>query len=159
MLLVPDSHQVTASSGMATVEPSISVCDAPCKSHFFITDGRVKWLPAFSEAMANSVMRHQIERHVDRDAKPMSWLRKLKAAGARLRKASVRSRLLTAHRLRVVDRQSAVSHAHANDSSGHRQLLRHPGRLDVQLWQGECSASRRAAQRFALRQTLMTLDL
>jgi hypothetical protein len=73
MLLVPDSHQVTAQGGFATVRPSISVCDAPCKSHYIITSGRVEWLPAFSEAMASSVMRGQIARHVVREAKLQTW--------------------------------------------------------------------------------------
>src|SRR3954464_15644592 len=63
MLLVPDSHEVTSKKGMATVRPSIAVCDAPCKSHYFITAGRVEWLPVFSEAMASAVMRGQIARH------------------------------------------------------------------------------------------------
>lgn len=73
MLLVPDSHQVTVQGGFATIRPSISVCDAPCKSHYIITSGRVKWLPAFSEAMASSVMRGQIARHVVREAKLQTW--------------------------------------------------------------------------------------
>jgi hypothetical protein len=73
MLLVPDSHQVSSQGGMATVRPSISVCDAPCKSHYFITSGRVEWLPAFSDAVASSVMRKQIARHVDREAKRQTW--------------------------------------------------------------------------------------
>ncbi|WP_354181883.1 DUF6527 family protein [Bradyrhizobium sp. LA6.1] len=73
MLLVPDSHQVSSQGGMATVRPSISVCDAPCKSHYIITSGRVEWLPAFSEAMASSVMRKQIARHVVREAKLQTW--------------------------------------------------------------------------------------
>jgi uncharacterized protein DUF6527 len=50
MLLVPDSHQVSSERGMATVKPSIAVCDAPCKVHYFITAGEVQWLPAFSAA-------------------------------------------------------------------------------------------------------------
>jgi hypothetical protein len=73
MLLVPDSHQVSSQGGMATVRPSISVCDAPCKSHYIITSGRVEWLPAFSGAMASSVMRKQIARHVVREAKLQTW--------------------------------------------------------------------------------------
>ena len=48
MLLVPDSHQVSAQDGLATVRPSISVCDTPCKSHYVISRGGVEWLPAFS---------------------------------------------------------------------------------------------------------------
>ena len=77
MLLVPDSHQVLNQDGMATVRPSISVCDAACKSHYFITAGEVDWLPAFSEAMASATMRSQISRHVDLDAKRRSWIERL----------------------------------------------------------------------------------
>ncbi len=73
-LLVPDSHQLSSEVGMATVRPSIAVCDAPCKSHYYITAGRVEWLPAFSNATAASVMRRQIERHAAFDVKPPSWL-------------------------------------------------------------------------------------
>ncbi|HEY0800020.1 MAG TPA: DUF6527 family protein [Steroidobacteraceae bacterium] len=73
MLLVPDSHQVSPQGGFATVRPSISVCDAPCKSHYFITAGLVERLPAFSDAMASSVMRKQIARNVDREAKLQTW--------------------------------------------------------------------------------------
>lgn len=75
-LLVPDSHKVTSNQGLATVTPSIAVCDAPCKSHYFITNGRVDWLPAFSEAQASSVMRHQIARHSAHDGR-RSWLRRM----------------------------------------------------------------------------------
>lgn len=67
-LLVPDSHQITSDGTLATIRPSIAVCDAPCKSHYYITAGRVEWLPAFSDAVAASVMRNQISRHADRDA-------------------------------------------------------------------------------------------
>ena len=77
MLLVPDSHQVSSQGGMATVRPSIAVCDAPCKSHYFITAGEVEWLPAFSPSMATSVMRSQIARHVSRDTKPSTWTSKI----------------------------------------------------------------------------------
>lgn len=80
MLLVPDSHEVTSQKGMATVRPSIAVCDAPCKSHYFITAGRVEWLPAFSEAMASAVMRGQIARHASVDAKRWPWVSKMRSA-------------------------------------------------------------------------------
>ncbi|MBU6464387.1 MAG: hypothetical protein KGL35_01965 [Bradyrhizobium sp.] len=79
-LLVPDSHQITSEGGMATVRPSIAVCDAPCKSHYYISAGRVEWLPAFSEAMAISVMRDQIARHAVRDEKQQSWGGRIRAA-------------------------------------------------------------------------------
>lgn len=80
MLLVPDGHRVSSDGGMATIRPSVAVCDAPCKSHYFITAGRVEWLPAFSDAMASSVMRSQIARHVDIDAKRRSWRGRARAA-------------------------------------------------------------------------------
>jgi hypothetical protein len=83
MLLVPDSHQVSSVRGMATVRPSIAVCDAPCKAHYFITAGHVEWLPAFSDAMASSVMRNQIARHATVDAKRRMWTARLWAAIAR----------------------------------------------------------------------------
>jgi hypothetical protein len=83
MLLVPDSHQVSSDDGLATVRPSIAVCDAPCKSHYIITAGQVEWLPAFSDAMATSVMRSQIARHVILDTKRRSWSSRVRAAIAR----------------------------------------------------------------------------
>ena len=73
MLLVPDSHQVSQQNGFATVRPSISVCDAPCKSHYIISSGQVQWLAAFSDAMAYTTMRRQIARHVDREARLQTW--------------------------------------------------------------------------------------
>jgi hypothetical protein len=76
-LLVPDSHQVYSSNGLATVRPSIAVCDAPCKSHYVISGGQVEWLPAFSEAHAKVVMHHQIDRHASRDARRLSWIDRL----------------------------------------------------------------------------------
>src|SRR6185312_16185366 len=71
MLLVPDSHQVSSQGGLATIRPSIAVCDAPCKSHYFVTAGRVQWLHAFSQAQASNVMRNQIARHASHDRR---WL-------------------------------------------------------------------------------------
>jgi Family of unknown function (DUF6527) len=68
---------------MATVRPSIAVCDAPCKSHYCINAGRVEWLPAFSDAMAVSVMRGQIARHAVRGAKSQTWGSRVQAAVAR----------------------------------------------------------------------------
>src|ERR1700733_368063 len=83
MLLVPDSHQVSSEGGMATVRPSIAVCDAPCKSHYVITAGRLECLPAFSDALATSVMRNQIARHAILGAKRQSWGSRVQAAIAR----------------------------------------------------------------------------
>jgi Family of unknown function (DUF6527) len=79
-LLVPDSHQISAEDGLATIRPSIAVCDAPCKSHYIISAGRVEWLPAFTEAYAKGVMRDQIARHVSRDARRQSWIDRFLAA-------------------------------------------------------------------------------
>lgn len=75
-LLVPDSHQVSSEAGLATIRPSIAVCDAACKSHFFITAGKVRWMPSFTQAEASNVMRDQIARHASYDRRP-SWIEAL----------------------------------------------------------------------------------
>ena len=82
-LLVPDSHQITEQEGMATVRPSIAVCDAPCHSHYVITAGTVEWLPAFDPATSRAVMREQIVRHVRSDPKRLSLLQHVLAAMGR----------------------------------------------------------------------------
>ncbi|MHB1750281.1 MAG: DUF6527 family protein [Acidithiobacillus sp.] len=73
-LLVPDSHQITSDHGLVTIRPSIAVCDAACKSHYFISAGHVEWLPAFTQMQAAAVMRNQIARHVSRDLRRRSWI-------------------------------------------------------------------------------------
>jgi hypothetical protein len=79
-LLVPDSHQVISEGGFATIRPSIAVCDAACKSHYFITAGRVQLLPAFTGAQTTSLMRGQIARHAALDTKQLSWFGWLRRA-------------------------------------------------------------------------------
>jgi hypothetical protein len=76
-LLVPDSHQISSENGLATIRPSIAVCDAPCRSHYYISAGQVEWLPAFTQAHAKAVMRNQIARHVSRDSRRPSWIDRL----------------------------------------------------------------------------------
>ena len=78
-LLVPDSHQVRSDAGMATISPSISVCDAPCRSHYLIKAGKVEMLPAFTPAMAASTMRHQIARHAAAETKRATWRDRVKS--------------------------------------------------------------------------------
>jgi hypothetical protein len=78
-LLVPDSHQVLDEGGWATIRPSIGVFDASCKSHYFISAGEVRMLPAFTDTAASSVMQAQIARHVASDAKPASLWQTTKA--------------------------------------------------------------------------------
>ena len=79
-LLVPDSHQVISEGGLATVHPSIAVCDGACKSHYYITEGKVDFLPAFTSTQSTLLMRRQIARHEARDAKPSSWTSRLRSA-------------------------------------------------------------------------------
>ena len=79
-LLVPDSHQVTERGGMATVRPSIAVCDAPCNSHYIITAGEVEWLHAFNPATSRAVMRAQIARHARREPVRLSIVQRVLAA-------------------------------------------------------------------------------
>ena len=89
-LLVPDSHQVSSEGGLATIRPSIAVCDAPCKSHYFVTAGKVEWLPAFTRAQASNLMRNQIARHASHDRRP-SWIETSRGA---LKRAAKRIRSL-----------------------------------------------------------------
>jgi hypothetical protein len=89
-LLVPDSHQVSSKGGLATIRPSIAVCDAPCKSHYFVTAGKVEWLPAFTRAQASNLMRNQIARHASHDRRP-SWI---ETSRATLKRAAKRIRSL-----------------------------------------------------------------
>jgi len=79
-LLVPDGHRVISDHGLATIEPSIGVLDAACKSHFFITNGQVRWLPAFSGAEATAIMRGQIARHAKLDPQKLSWADRVRLA-------------------------------------------------------------------------------
>lgn len=78
-LIVPDSHRVWDDGGYATIQPSVGVFDAPCKSHYVIRAGNVGWLPAFSDSSATKIMQAQIARHVAHDAKPASWLQRTAA--------------------------------------------------------------------------------
>lgn len=73
-LLVPDSHQITSVDGLATIRPSILVSDAPCNSHYYVSEGRVEWLATFTQAQVASIMREQIARHSLRDARQPSMI-------------------------------------------------------------------------------------
>jgi hypothetical protein len=79
-LLVPDSHQISSESGLVTIRPSIAVCDADCKSHYYITAGEVEWLSAFTGARAHLVMRDQITRHAALDKGQISWVDRMRRA-------------------------------------------------------------------------------
>jgi hypothetical protein len=83
-LLVPDGHQVYCDDGLATIRPSIAVCDGLCKSHYFISAGQVDWLEAYSAEAAKSLMQKQIFRHVAKNAKPKSRLVRLWSAAQRM---------------------------------------------------------------------------
>lgn len=72
-LLVPDGHRILVERSVPSITPSILVADAPCHSHFFITDGEVEWLRAFSPSQAEAVMRSQVARHVSADRASRSW--------------------------------------------------------------------------------------
>ena len=89
-LLVPDSHKISSKRGLVTIRPSIAVCDGPCKSHYFVTAGKVEWLPAFTRAQASNLMRNQIARHASHDRRP-SWIETSRAA---LKRAAKRIRSL-----------------------------------------------------------------
>ena len=85
-LLVPDSHQIYSENGLVTIEPSISVCDSTCKSHFYIKSGNIKWFHAFSESQVHLIMSDQIARHAYQDNSSSSWLSRIKYSWSKLLK-------------------------------------------------------------------------
>lgn len=72
-LLVPDGHRISVEGSVPSITPSILVADAACHSHYFITDGEVEWLQAFSPSQAEALMRQQVVRHVSADRAGRSW--------------------------------------------------------------------------------------
>lgn len=72
-LLIPDGHRISVDGNVPSVTPSILVADAPCHSHFYITDGEVDWYPALSPNQAAAVMQRQVTRHVSADRASRSW--------------------------------------------------------------------------------------
>lgn len=79
-LIVPESHRVWDEGGYATIQPSVGVFDAPCKSHYVIRAGNVQWLPAFSGAQASTIMQRQIARHASQEITNTSWFRRTTVA-------------------------------------------------------------------------------
>jgi len=72
-LLVPDGHRIAVRGNVPSIVPSILVADAPCHSHFYITDGEVDWYPPMSASQAAAVMHRQVARHVSNDRASRSW--------------------------------------------------------------------------------------
>jgi len=83
-LLLGDGHDVRNLGGHADVSPSIGVWDAPCRSHFFVKHGNVRWAERWSDEKIRAAMGRQLSRHVERTtlrqpwyARAWKWLRKL----------------------------------------------------------------------------------
>jgi hypothetical protein len=72
-LLVPDGHRIAVADTVPSITPSILVADAPCHSHFYITDGEVDWYASMSARQAAAVMQRQVARHVSTDLASRSW--------------------------------------------------------------------------------------
>ncbi len=83
-LLVPDGHRISVEGSVPSISPSILVADAPCYSHYFITDGEVERLPAFSPTQAEALMRHQVARHVSADQASRLWWERARRAVLRV---------------------------------------------------------------------------
>lgn len=69
MLNLLEQHQLEIVDGLPSVDPSILVADAPCLSHFYITNGRVEWAQQWSKKTVDRVMQSQVRRHVEQDKK------------------------------------------------------------------------------------------
>ncbi len=76
-LLLDDGHRVEDVGGLANVWPSIGVWDAPCRSHFWIRNGRVQWASTFSEATIRTAMERQVARHRGLASTEIPWHKKV----------------------------------------------------------------------------------
>lgn len=82
-----DGHRLFGTPDEPTIEPSIGVWDAPCKSHYFIEHGQVRWSKSFTEAQIQQSMKRQLDRHVDaskRDEHSRKWYNRIYAKFRRL---------------------------------------------------------------------------
>lgn len=76
-LLLGDGHTVYDEGGLADISPSIGVWDAPCRSHFWIYRGRVRWADQWSDAEIHSAMERQLSRHLQGAKTEQPWYRRL----------------------------------------------------------------------------------
>jgi hypothetical protein len=70
---VPDGHRIDVNGNAPSITPSILVADAPCHSHFYITDGEVDWYPSMTSSQAAEIMHRQVARHVSDDRASRPW--------------------------------------------------------------------------------------
>lgn len=84
-LLLGDGHEVREIEERADIWPSIGVWDAPCRSHFFIRNGQIRWADRWSEERIREAMESQLARHLSTEsARP--WYKRLWTWIARLRR-------------------------------------------------------------------------
>ncbi len=72
-LLVPAGHGIDVDGNVPSITPSILVADAPCRSHFYITEGEVDWYPSTTSSQATEIMHRQVARHVLDDRASRPW--------------------------------------------------------------------------------------
>ena len=65
MLNLADQHSLVVRDSLPTVRPSILVADAPCLSHFWLTNGNVSSAEKWSKDEVNDVMAAQLQRHLE----------------------------------------------------------------------------------------------
>lgn len=76
-LLLGDGHTVYDEGGLVDISPSIGVWDAPCRSHFWIHRGRVRWADQWSDAEIHSAMERQLSRHLQSAKTSQPWYKRL----------------------------------------------------------------------------------
>lgn len=73
--LGPAGWTFTERDGRPTIRPSIGNGQLPCRSHYFITDGRIEWAQAMSAAQTIAALKsdHGRREAYYRDQKRARW--------------------------------------------------------------------------------------
>lgn len=79
--LKPGGWALTIRHNSATLQPSIGNWGFPCKSHYWVTGGRVEWARTFSQKEIEIVRKRDqrdVEASYESRYRPQTWWQRLK---------------------------------------------------------------------------------
>lgn len=75
--LSPVAWRFSERNSLPTLRPSIGNWQLPCRSHYFITDGKIEWAPQWSDAQIAAGRRSEEQRrqahYAPRASEPGFW--------------------------------------------------------------------------------------